>query len=185
VRILDLTSAGENVFSRVTKLLISSFTHGWDTLEEAIAEVNESLEPGRLSRVAVDDAGDVLGWIGGIPSYGGNVWELHPLVVDENHRRQGIGRALVADLEERVRERGGVTVWLGSDDEDDATSLAGVDLYPNPLEHALRISNRRNHPFEFYQKCGYVIVGVLPDANGFGKPDIFLAKRVGKGMVAR
>jgi hypothetical protein len=31
---------------------------------------------------------------------------------------------------------------------------------------------------EFYQKLGYVIVGVIPDANGFGKPDIFMAKRL-------
>jgi len=28
---------------------------------------------------------------------------------------------------------------------------------------------------------GFVIVGVLPDANGFGKPDIFMAKRVQNG----
>lgn len=34
------------------------------------------------------------------------------------------------------------------------------------------------HPYEFYQKLGYSIVGVLPDANGFEKPDIFMAKRV-------
>jgi len=33
-------------------------------------------------------------------------------------------------------------------------------------------------PFEFYQKCGFVIVGVVPDANGLGKPDILMAKRV-------
>jgi aminoglycoside 6'-N-acetyltransferase I len=34
------------------------------------------------------------------------------------------------------------------------------------------------HPYEFYKKVGFTIVGVLPDANGFGKPDIFMAKRV-------
>jgi len=33
--------------------------------------------------------------------------------------------------------------------------------------------------YEFYQKLGFVIVGVMPDANSFGKPDIYLAKRVG------
>jgi hypothetical protein len=39
-------------------------------------------------------------------------------------------RSLVADLEDRVRERGGITLWVGTDDEDDMTTLAGVDLYP-------------------------------------------------------
>jgi aminoglycoside 6'-N-acetyltransferase I len=41
------------------------------------------------------------------------------------------------------------------------------------------IKNLRDHPFEFYLRVGFQIAGVLPDANGRGKPDIFLAKRVG------
>ena len=32
--------------------------------------------------------------------------------------------------------------------------------------------------YEFYQKIGFSFVGVIPDANGFGKPDIIMAKRV-------
>ena len=27
---------------------------------------------------------------------------------------------------------------------------------------------------------GYALVGVIPDANGLGKPDIMMAKRVGR-----
>ncbi len=93
---------------------------------------------------------------------------------------KGIGRALVADLEERVSARGGLTLWVGTDDEDNMTSLSGVDLYSNVLEHLANIKNLRRHPYAFYQKLGFVIVGVLPDANGVGKPDIFMAKQVGR-----
>jgi len=35
-----------------------------------------------------------------------------------------------------------------------------------------------SHAFLFYQKVGYVVTGVMPDANGLGKPDIFMSKRV-------
>lgn len=58
------------------------------------------------------------------------------------------------------------------------TTLAGVDFYPNVLEHSAQIRNLCRHPYEFYQKLGFVIAGVMPDANGRGKPDIFLAKPV-------
>jgi len=58
------------------------------------------------------------------------------------------------------------------------TTLSGVDLYPDVWPHIRSIRNLRGHPFEFYQRCGFVIVGVVPDANGYGKPDILMAKRV-------
>jgi aminoglycoside 6'-N-acetyltransferase I len=144
----------------------------------ALSEVQESFEPGRLSRIAVDPADDVLGWIGGIPHYKGNAWELHPLVVRADRRRMGIGRALVLDLEALVRERGAWTIYLGTDDQHNQTTLADADLYPNVWEHVARIQNLAGHPFEFYQHLGFVIVGVVPDANGWGKPDIHMAKRV-------
>ncbi len=43
------------------------------------------------------------------------------------------------------------------------------------------IQNLRGHPYGFYEKQGFVIVGVMPDANGPGKPDILMAKRIGRG----
>ena len=68
---------------------------------------------------------------------------------------------------------------LGTDDEDDMTTLSGVDLYPNVWEHVANIKNLKRHPYEFYRKMGYAITGVVPDANGPGKPDILMSKRVG------
>jgi aminoglycoside 6'-N-acetyltransferase I len=120
----------------------------------------------------------VLGWVGAMPHYDGRAWELHPLVVRPDHQGQGIGSALVADLEARVRERGGITLFLGTDDEHDLTTVSGVDLYPDVLDHLARIRNLNRHPYEFYQKQGFAIVGVIPDANGPGKPDILMAKRI-------
>lgn len=182
IRIVDLCPDDAKRIDEVATLLMDAFReHSPDYCPDkasALEEIQELLEPGCISRVAVDEQGTVLGLIGGRPHYYGHAWELHPLAVRPEHQRKGIGRALVADLEQRVRERGALTLWLGTDDEDDQTTLSAVDLYPNPLEHLARIRNLRGHPYEFYQKMGFVIVGVMPDANGWGKPDIFMAKRV-------
>jgi aminoglycoside 6'-N-acetyltransferase I len=93
---------------------------------------------------------------------------------------QGIGRALVQDFEEQVRSQGGLTITLGTDDEDNMTSLSNVDLYVNTWDKVQNIRNLKGHPFEFYQKMGFIITGVMPDANGRGRPDILMSKRVGK-----
>lgn len=154
------------------------FTSIGPTQDAARDEVRDALSGDRICRAALGEDGALLGFIGAIPTYKGNVWELHPLAVSRRAQRQGIGRKLVQDLEEQVALRGGVTLWLGTDDEDNMTSLGGADLYPNPLEHLARIENLRGHPYEFYQKLGFVIAGVMPDANGPGKPDIYMAKRV-------
>jgi aminoglycoside 6'-N-acetyltransferase I len=172
----------EKIIEQVANVLYDAFKdnfpNAWPTVESAIEEVKESMFEDRISRIAIDESVKVLGWIGGIKLYNGNVWELHPLVVERNYRKQGIGRALVIDFENRVKEMGGHTIILGTDDENNQTSIGGIDLYPNVLEHLSGIKNLRGHPFEFYQKLGYVIIGVIPDANGFGKPDIFLSKRI-------
>jgi aminoglycoside 6'-N-acetyltransferase I len=183
--IIDLNEIDSDRIEQVAALLMDGFSDtgsdAWQTLTEAVRSVRESLQEGRISRVALENSGRTAGWIGGRSTYRGNVWELHPLVVRRDCRGQGIGRALVNDFEEQVRLRGGSTIYLGTDDENGRTSLGGVDLYPDPLTAAAQIQNLGHHPFEFYRKVGFTIVGVLPDANGVGKPDIFMAKRVRNG----
>jgi aminoglycoside 6'-N-acetyltransferase I len=187
MQITDLTAHNPRHLGEAASLLVDGFAGtgatAWTTIEAARVEVEQSLADGRISRVAIDGAGAVLGWIGGISAYDGHAWELHPLVVRRDRQRQGIGRALVRDLEAEVRRRGGITIYLGADDESCRTSLGGVDVYPDVLGSLQRIRNVRDHPFPFYQKVGFVIVGAIPDSNGFGKPDILMAKRVGRGLA--
>jgi aminoglycoside 6'-N-acetyltransferase I len=182
VEAAGLPAAGREQMAAILQAAFTAWPEAWPTLDEARAEVAEfAAEAGaRICRAALDADGRVLGWIGGLPEYDGLVWELHPLAVHPDFQRRGIGRALVLDFEERVRERGGLTIMLGSDDESAMTSLGGVDVYPSPLEKLLAIRNFKNHPYSFYEKLGYEFIGLVPDANGFGKPDLLLGKRVAK-----
>lgn len=188
LHIIDLTPDDPAHLIAVADVLVSGFSgtgaEVWQTREDALETVEESLDDDKISRVAHDAAGRVVGWISAVSTYDGWVWEIHPLVVHRDCQGQGVGRALVADLEEQVRERGGMTVCLGTDDENGRTSIGGADLYPDPLAAVNTLTSHGSHPFEFYRKLGYAVVGVLPDANGYGKPDIFMAKRVGKVPAA-
>ena len=181
-KIITLQPDNNHLIQQAAQLLTVAFRehwpNAWPTLDAALKEVHEMLEVERICRAAIDDAGNLLGIIGGIPTYDGHVWELHPLAILPNMQGQGIGRALVEDFEEQVRQRGGFTITLGSDDEDNMTSLSNVDLFENTWEKIQNIRNLKGHPFDFYQKMGYVITGVVPDANGIGKPDILMSKRV-------
>ncbi|WP_299487133.1 GNAT family N-acetyltransferase [Acaryochloris sp. IP29b_bin.137] len=182
--IIDLPPDNPQIHTDVATLLVDSFRENWPDawpdLAAGMQEVQESLQPNRISRIAINTDGEVLGWIGGLPypGYSGNVWELHPLVVKASERGQGWGSRLVADLETCVWQRGGLTLWVGTDDESGQTSLSDTHLYPNVLEHLAQLQNLHQHPYEFYQKCGFSVVGVMPDANGLGKPDIYMAKSI-------
>lgn len=183
MEIITLLPDEEKLIQQAAQLLVDAFREHWSTAwptrEAGLEEVQEMLENERICRAAVDEQGNLLGIIGGIPGYDGLVWELHPLAIQPSRQGQGIGRALVEDFEEQVRLKGGLTITLGTDDDDEMTSLSNVDLYGNLWEKIRDIRNLKNHPFEFYQKLGYIITGVVPDANGPGKPDILMAKRVG------
>ena len=179
MHITDLDPADSRAIQQAATILVAGFRgFSWPDLESALAEIHKALESGKICRAAYADDRTMLGWIGGIPQYDGNVWELHPLVVAPEYQGQGIGRALVSDFEAQVRMRNGITIVLGSDDIDSTTTLSGIDLYPDVWRHVQTVRNLRGHPYSFYEKCGFVITGVVPDANGFGKPDILMAKRV-------
>lgn len=181
-RIANLNAGDTYQVEQAAQLLVDGFAEhwpdAWPTLADALEAVTEMLAEDRICRVMLDVESHVLGWIGGIPEYDGNVWELHPMVVRADLRGQGLGRVLIADFEAQVRQRGGLTIMLGTDDEDSMTSLAHVNQYDNLPAKIASIRNLHQHPYEFYQKCGFQIIGVIPDANGRGKPDILMAKPV-------
>ena len=180
MQIVSVSAEDTENIEQMARLLVAGFRviapSSWATFEEAYEEVREDLELG-FCRAALDESGTVIGWVGARPFHA-YVWELHPLVVYAAHQGQGIGRALVSDVEAQVRVRGALTLMLGSDDEADLTSLSGVDLYDDLPGKLAQAKGRVPHALEFYRKLGYTLIGVVPDANGYGKPDIMLAKRL-------
>lgn len=165
----------------MAEVLVAAFAEhwadSWPDIPSAVDEVAEALAPGKVCLAAVNDGGDVLGWIGGQHEYA-LVWELHPLAVRPASQRTGVGSALVRELEQRVKALGGLTLRLGSDDVDEMTSLGGVELYPDVLAKLAALTDVKGHPFRFYERLGFRVVGAIPDANGIGKPDILMAKRL-------
>lgn len=157
-------------------MLTKSLPLGWPTLQDALDEIKERLIPENTLLAAVEED-IVLGWGGILPHYGGNVFELHPLVVRQDRQNQGIGSAILKALEDKARKQGGLTMYAGADDENNGgeTSLANVDLFDDPAGK-IKSFNPGTHQSGFYIKQGYRIIGVMPNANGRGKPDIYLGK---------
>jgi aminoglycoside 6'-N-acetyltransferase I len=179
MQILDLAGATGAIREQSAALLVEGFERpaGWPTLDAARQEVAEVIRGG-FAIAMIDDTG-VLGWCGGLPEYAGRVWELHPMVVHPRYRRRGIGRALAAAFEAEAARRGGLTAMLGTDDDAGMTSLADVDLYRDVAGQIAAIRDLGGgHPFVFYSRLGYVVTGVVPDANGRGRPDILMSKRL-------
>lgn len=179
MRIIPLDD-DRDVVRQAAELLVEGFRadwpDAWPRIEDALGELATFAgDDDRFAWAAVDAEGAVLGWVGAIRMYGGNVWELHPMVVHPDHRGRGIGRALVEHLAGQARDAGALTLWLGTDDEAQMTTLGGAELYPGVLDKLRDLRDLRRHPFGFYQRLGFEIAGVVPDANGAGKPDILMA----------
>lgn len=180
MRVTDLTEADIDLIDQVAHILLecfAEFSPGWlATLEDAVDEVFESFEPGRRSRVLINDAEDVLGWVGAFEDE--HCWEIHPIAVALEHQRQGHGTGLVEDIAALAREAGAVALWAGTGDETGATSLFGRDLYADPLAAMTNLTAAARHPVNFWRKVGFTLVGVLPDEEGLGKPGIHFARRI-------
>lgn len=182
LRIVDFADLSSGQRAEAAGVLRAAFADRpgiWAEPGEAEAEVATFFDDPERSALAALEGEAVVGWIGVIETYD-HGWELHPLVVAPAHQRRGVGRALVESLEAQVKARGVLTLYLGTDDEFGGTNLYGQDLFPDVAGKIATIAETAGHPFGFYRKLGYEVVGLLPDVNGRGKPDIFMAKRLGQ-----
>ena len=123
---IDLLRQGANLLLNDMKDFSAEFC---PTFEAAMEKMQRCACDERICRGYVDETGTLLGWIGAIEQYIRTGWELHPLIVKRDARKRGIGSALIRDLENTIRSRGGITIYLGTDDEHNRTTLSGVDLY--------------------------------------------------------
>ena len=182
-RIVDLKAEDTELIqqtAQVTYEVSQSISKIWlPTVEAAIEEVHESLEREGLSQVLLDDE-RVAAWVGASLQFSGRVVEIHPLIVAKAYQGKGLGRRMVHHVEAWARQRGALTLWIGTSDETNATSLSGVDLYENPGTVIANFHQLAPHPCGFWLRLGFRIVGLLPDAEGFGKPNIRMAKPLQK-----
>jgi aminoglycoside 6'-N-acetyltransferase I len=181
-RIVDFATLPPGALDAAARVLRAALAHmpsGYQGPGAAAAEVAARRDDPAWLGLAALAEGTLVGWIGAIRAYS-HGWELHPLVVDPGWQRRGLGSALLARLEARARAEGVLTLYVGSDDDYGGTSLFGRDLFPDVLAHAAAIAPAGpGHALTFYRRHGFQVVGVLPDVNGPGRPDILLAKRLG------
>lgn len=176
VPLAETTPAQREAAAHLLHTAFPNAEFAWPTPDAARAEVETFLGEGRRAFFALIDD-NVTGWIGAI-IVSPWLWELHPLVVAPPHQGHGIGTALVQRLETAARVAGATTMYLGTDDDWGGTNLHDRELYPDVLTAAQEIAPTARHPYRFYEKLGYTVTGLIPDASGFGKPDIIMAKRL-------
>lgn len=185
IEMLDLNS--QTVVNQCAAILVQAFeTHhplAWRTIDSAKEELTCFSGEDRIALVAKNTESQVLGWIGAISQYAGHAWELHPLAVHPLRQLQGVGSSLVQALLKFLSNTQASTLYLLTDDENHQTSLSDLNLYPNPLGQLMQMTNINHHPFEFYLKLGFCLTGVIPDANGPGKPDILMSRPIIKPLA--
>lgn len=180
VRIINLRPDEQSQRTQTAAVYAAAFASRSSPLSlvEALEELDDLLTPNNINLIALDEHDQVIGWVAAAPGYDGRVWELHPLAVHPAWQGRGVGRALVLALEQRAAAAGGLTLWLGADEFDGLTSVAGIDLYQDLPSRLAQLAAARPHPLGFYLRLGFMPIGFMPDANGLGQPDIFLAKRL-------
>ena len=175
-------SESEDTIKQAAEILHITFGGGDNNLwitnkKEAFDEVRECIEKPNIC-LGIKTGNELIGWGGIRPMYE-KTWELHPMVIKKEYQRKSYGRLLLTEIENVANLNGIIGLEAGSDDETNSTSLSEKEINgENIFEEIKNIKNYKNHPFEFYEKCGYTIIGIIPNANGQNKPDIWLWKDI-------
>ncbi len=177
ISIIEMDAVDKALLAEAARILREALPSptAYKELGEAESEVAEVISNPERFGLAALHGGLLVGWVGAVRGYSHSL-ELHPMVIDPAFQDQGVGRALVEALESRARAEGYLALWLGADDDFGGTSLAGAELFPGILAKAAALTATRRHPLGFYQRLGFEVAGLIPDANGPGKPDILLSK---------
>jgi aminoglycoside 6'-N-acetyltransferase I len=166
--------------ARLTYAAFKTHAPDWlPTAADARRRVLQATAADRINRVLLNSASVPVGWIGVTPINHGRIWEIHPLAVAPAEQGKGYGSMLVSEVERLAQSRGVLGLLVGTSDETGATPLYGVDLYQNPCALLNRLTGAEQHAVTFWRKVSFTVVGVVPDAEGRGRPSILLAKRVG------
>ncbi len=179
ITLVDLDLEDTAQVDRLARMTFEAFQeHAPDwvpTIDLALNKVKATGKPGRFGRVILQQ-GQACGWIGVIK--GQHIWEIHPIAVAIERQNKGLGRLLVEDVARIAKDAGALTLFAGTSDETGTTNIFNVDLYASPVQAINDLEATGRNPFEFWLSVGFAIVGVMPDAEGLGKPGIHLARRV-------
>ncbi len=177
VRAIHTTPAEIETVATVLMCGFANRSAAWPTIADAITEVTTCSTPTHISLVAVRQH-EIVGWVSAAPQYRTTGWELHPIVVAPAYQRIGVGRALIHNLCTILQSRGACVLYAWSDDESMSTSLGGINIIDQPLHHLIHFCASSQHAGGFYLKQQFQLCGVIPDANGPGKPDILFARHI-------
>ena len=145
------------------------------TLDLARQQITSAASLGRLGRVILAQD-QIAGWVGIVK--GRRIWEIHPIAIAIDQQYQGLGHILVEDVARLAKTAGALTLFASTSDEVGTTNLFGQNIYADPASAIKGIRATGRNPFEFWQHAGFTVVGLMPDAEGIGKPAIHLARRL-------
>lgn len=124
----------------------------WITLQcDVPACIDTLTSPGKEVYVAADHSGELLGFVV-LTLQGGFIGYIQTLCVAADHRRQGVGRQLVAFAEERI-----------------------FRVSPNVF---ICVSSFNAAAQGFYRRLGYAVAGELRDFIVRGHSEILLRKTI-------